>query len=77
MDDNKLLTLPNGERIKLKPSKCTLIFEVGDLNHASPATVSRAGMIYLDSDCLDGIVIWKRWLKNVEFVIFYIIRINF
>ncbi|TPP46731.1 Dynein heavy chain and region D6 of dynein motor family protein [Leishmania donovani] len=47
MDDNKLLTLPNGERIRLHP-QCSLLFEVGDLQYASPATVSRVGMVFLD-----------------------------
>ena len=42
MDDNKLLTLANGERIRLQ-AHCALLFEVGDLQYASPATVSRAG----------------------------------
>ena len=40
MDDNKLLTLPNGERIRLQPF-AAMLFEVGDLQYASPATVSR------------------------------------
>ena len=35
MDDNKLLTLPNGERIRLQ-SFAAMIFEVGDLQYASP-----------------------------------------
>lgn len=43
MDDNKLLTLANGERIRLLQPVCALLFEVGDLQYASPATVSRAG----------------------------------
>jgi dynein heavy chain len=30
MDDNKLLTLPNGERIRLQ-NHCKLLFEVYDL----------------------------------------------
>ncbi|KEG14252.1 putative dynein heavy chain [Trypanosoma grayi] len=47
MDDNKLLTLPNGERIRLRPTS-SLLFEVGDLQYASPATVSRVGMVFLD-----------------------------
>ncbi len=41
MDDNKLLTLPNGERIRLQPF-AAMLFEVGDLQYASPATVSRS-----------------------------------
>lgn len=40
MDDNKLLTLPNGERIRLA-AHVKLLFEVADLQYASPATISR------------------------------------
>ena len=47
LDDNKVLTLLNGDRISLPPSM-GLIFEVENLAVASPATVSRAGMVYLD-----------------------------
>ncbi|KAG2382028.1 hypothetical protein C9374_005820 [Naegleria lovaniensis] len=48
MDDNKVLTLPNGERISLLYPLCSLLFEVGNLRVASPATVSRCGMVYVD-----------------------------
>jgi len=47
LDDNKVLTLLNGDRISL-PTQVGLVFEVEDLSVASPATVSRAGMIYID-----------------------------
>ncbi|XP_055585529.1 dynein axonemal heavy chain 10-like [Uranotaenia lowii] len=66
MDDNKLLTLANGERIRLN-SYCALLFEVGDLAYASPATVSRAGMVYLDPKNLGYESYWQRWvLKRYE-----------
>jgi dynein heavy chain len=47
LDDSKLLTLNNGDRIAI-PSNVRLVFEVENLAVASPATVSRAGMVYLD-----------------------------
>ena len=47
MDNNKQLTLINGDRIQMS-SHMTLVFEVQDLAVASPATVSRAGMVYVD-----------------------------
>ncbi|ODQ81979.1 hypothetical protein BABINDRAFT_160194 [Babjeviella inositovora NRRL Y-12698] len=46
LDDNKLLTLPNGERLAL-PSNVRLLFEVDNLKHATPATVSRCGMLWM------------------------------
>ena len=52
MDDNKLLTLPNGERIRLV-DHVKLLFEVADLQYASPATVSRCGMVYVDPKNLE------------------------
>ena len=62
MDDNKLLTLANGERIRLQPI-CALLFEVGDLQYASPATVSRAGMVYIDPKNLGYRPYWDKWLS--------------
>ena len=47
MDDNKILTLASNERIPLRPAM-RMIFEIGSLKYASPATVSRAGIIYVN-----------------------------
>uniref|UniRef100_A0A7S0KGL2 Dynein-1, subspecies f n=1 Tax=Micromonas pusilla TaxID=38833 RepID=A0A7S0KGL2_MICPS len=63
MDDNKLLTLPNGERIRLV-DHCKLLFEVADLQYASPATISRCGMVYVDPKNLEyEPFIWK-WCNS-------------
>jgi len=51
LDDNMTLCLANGERIKLKP-ELRVLFEVADLAVASPATVSRCGMVYVPSENL-------------------------
>lgn len=52
LDDNRLLTMPNGERIQFGPN-VNFIFECNDLVYASPATVSRMGMIYLSEEAMD------------------------
>jgi dynein heavy chain len=63
LDDNKLLTLNNGDRISLPPN-VRLLFEVQDLSVASPATVSRAGMIYMDVDELGYQPYLEMWVKG-------------
>ncbi|OWK54873.1 Dynein heavy chain 10, axonemal [Lonchura striata] len=65
MDDNKLLTLANGERIRLQ-AHCALLFEVGDLQYASPATVSRCGMVFVDPKNLRYEPYWQKWVKGRE-----------
>lgn len=62
MDDNKLLTLANSERIRLMPH-CALLFEVGNLQYASPATVSRCGMVFMDPRNLGFVPYYERWLR--------------
>jgi len=63
MDDNKTLTLINGDRISMSGTM-SLLFEVQDLAVASPATVSRAGMVYLDVDDLGWQPFVKSWVEN-------------
>ncbi|XP_029444925.1 dynein heavy chain 11, axonemal [Rhinatrema bivittatum] len=47
MDDNKVLTLASNERIPLT-SSMRLLFEIHHLKTATPATVSRAGILYVN-----------------------------
>ncbi|TKS92669.1 Dynein heavy chain 2, axonemal [Collichthys lucidus] len=61
MDDNKVLTLINGERISM-PEQVSLLFEVENLAMASPATVSRCGMVYNDYSDLGWIPFVQSWL---------------
>ncbi len=66
MDDNKMLTLASNERIPLKDNM-RMIFEIRDLVYASPATVSRAGILYISTDSGSQ---WRSlvssWLKQVQ-----------
>ena len=62
MDDNRLLTLSNGDRIRLK-AYCKLLFEVYDLSPASAATISRCGMVYVDSKNMSYEYFFNTW-KN-------------
>ena len=63
LDDNKLLTLNNGDRIPLS-NNVRLLFEIENLAVASPATVSRAGMIYMDLDELSWEPYMAMWIKG-------------
>lgn len=63
MDDNKILTLANGDRIRLLKT-CAMLFEVYDLQYASPATISRCGMVYVDPKNLGYAPFFERWAKD-------------
>jgi dynein heavy chain len=65
LDDSKLLTLNNGDRIALSPMM-RLLFEVENLSVASPATVSRAGMIFMDIEDLGWRPYVDVWIEKKE-----------
>ena len=64
LDDNCTLCLPNGERIKLNPTTMRMLFEVQDLAVASPATVSRCGMVYMPDDAVGWRPFVQTWLAQ-------------
>uniref|UniRef100_A0A3B4GDC8 Cytoplasmic dynein 2 heavy chain 1 n=1 Tax=Pundamilia nyererei TaxID=303518 RepID=A0A3B4GDC8_9CICH len=63
LDDNRLLTMPSGERIQFGPN-VNFLFETHDLSCASPATISRMGMIFLSDEDIDVGALVKSWLKG-------------
>ena len=60
LDDNKMLCLANSERIKL-PHTMHMLFEVQDLKVASPATVSRCGMVYMEQVHVGALSLVRSW----------------
>ncbi|KAK2847119.1 hypothetical protein Q5P01_010118 [Channa striata] len=63
LDDNRLLTMPSGERIQFGPN-VNFLFETHDLSCASPATISRMGMIFLSDEDIDVGALVKSWLRG-------------
>jgi dynein heavy chain len=66
LDDNRTLCLPNGERVKLNGETMRTLFEVQDLQVASPATVSRCGMVWIEPSDLGWRPYVQTWLAGLH-----------
>jgi len=62
LDDNKLLTLPSGERLEF-PENVRILFEVDSLAYVTPATVSRCGMVWFAEE---GVSEWMVLREHLE-----------
>jgi dynein heavy chain len=65
MDDNKVLTLVSNERIPLSPSM-RLLFEISNLKNGSPATVSRAGVLFLNETDVGWQPFFQSWVDRLS-----------
>ena len=65
LDDNKQMSLPNGESIKMSDGMCILL-ETNNLKNVTPATVSRCGLIHLHrKETCNPKAIFNQWLRRL------------
>ena len=62
LDDNKVLCLMSSDKIPMSKFM-TMVFETENLAKASPATVSRCGMIYLNPDLVGIRSYFLKWMQ--------------
>ena len=65
LDDNKVLTLPSGDRLKI-PNNVRIMMEVDSLQHATMATVSRCGMVWFAEDTVPVDALFRQQLRALR-----------
>lgn len=65
MDDNKVLTLVSNERVPLSAAM-RMVFEINSLKNATPATVSRAGILYINETDVGWRPYMETWVQHRE-----------
>ena len=60
-----MLTLASNERIPLTPSM-RLLLEINHMNHCSPATVSRGGVIFVNAEDVGWKPVVDSWIEKLE-----------
>lgn len=65
LDDTKMLTLPNGERILIPPN-VKILFEVDSLAHATPATISRCAVIYIEKSLCSPFELYLKLMAEMK-----------
>ena len=63
LDETRMLSLPSGFRINLKRD-IKVVFEAEELTQATPATISRVGLIFFDQDKLGWFPMARKWLDS-------------
>jgi dynein heavy chain len=79
MDDNKVLTLVSNERIPFTPTM-RMLLEIQDMKHASPATVSRGGVLFIneaDVGWKPYVESWREQMGSVQQSSFYLLFANY
>ncbi|TDH68981.1 hypothetical protein CCR75_000940 [Bremia lactucae] len=65
LDDNRLLTLPSGERLEIPPN-VWIMMETETLRYATLATVSRCGMVWFSHDTVKTCHIVEHYLLKMR-----------
>jgi dynein heavy chain, axonemal len=65
MDDNKMLTLVSNERIALLDTM-RLLFEIANLRNATPATVSRGGVLFINEQDVGWKPYMETWMEQFK-----------